>query len=102
MLVPLMTAVPRLYELLQSDYKPNREGKSTETSSLRDYHSFGSEAGIIRFRKILNTLCDRLVRQKVRQRFGGQLRYFVSGGASKLKYLNFSRGLALVYKVWAD
>ena len=48
------------------------------------------------FDKFLNTVCERLVRQKVRQRFGGQLRYFVSGGAAlNPKISEFFQGLGV-------
>ena len=46
--------------------------------------------------RVLDGLCERLVRHKVRQRFGGKLRYFVSGGAAlNPKISEFFQGLGV-------
>ena len=56
----------------------------------------GQKPKLSGFETILNTLCERLVRQKVRKRFGGQLRYFVSGGAAlNPKISEFFQGLGV-------
>ena len=43
------------------------------------------------FERIINGLMDRIVRKKVKKRFGGSLRALISGGAA----LNFEVGLYL-------
>ena len=81
----LMTAVPRLYELLyqkiqaqmslEPDWKQRLFALTLALGSKpRAEQRFGE--------RLLNALCERLVRHKVRQRFGGKLLYFVSGGAA--------------------
>lgn len=81
----LMTAVPRLYELLyqkiqlqmaqESRLKQALFAKTLELGAKpRQTLSLGE--------RLLNQLCEQLVRKKARKRFGGQLQYFVSGGAA--------------------
>ena len=95
----LMTAVPRLYELLHSRITSQIAKESSLKRRLFETTiRLGQKRQLSGFEKFLNTICERLVRQKVRKRFGGQLRYFVSGGAVRIqKYLNFFRDLALVF-----
>ncbi|MGE5539139.1 MAG: AMP-dependent synthetase/ligase [Gemmatimonas sp.] len=81
----IMTAVPRLYETLQARIRRQvaREGGFRKTlfdTTLR--------FGIKRYRgtlawyeRPLDWILDRLVRAKVRARFGGRLKAMVSGGA---------------------
>lgn len=81
----LMTAVPRLYELLyqkiqvqiaqESEFKQTLFRKTLELGAKPTRRQSFSE-------RVLNLICEQLVRKKVRQRFGGQLQYFVSGGAA--------------------
>lgn len=81
----LMTAVPRLYELLfqriqvqmaqESEFKQTLFRKTLELGAKPTSRQSFAE-------RVLNLICEHLVRKKVRKRFGGQLQYFVSGGAA--------------------
>ena len=95
----LMTAVPRLYELLHSRITSQIAKESSLKRRLFETTiRLGQKRQLSGFEKFLNTICERLVRQKVRKRFGGQLRYFVSGGAAlNPKISEFFRDLALVF-----
>ncbi len=91
----IMPAVPRLYEAIRAKimrgvttaggFKAAMFHKTVELGS-KHYHDPGSLSVA---EKIQNALLERLVRQKVRDRFGGRLKAFVSGGAP----LNFQVGL---------
>jgi long-chain acyl-CoA synthetase len=79
----LMTAVPRLYELLHSRITSQLTKESPFKRSLFEMTiRLGQKKHLSTFEWLLNGLCERLVRRKVRKRFGGKLRYFVSGGAA--------------------
>lgn len=79
----LMTAVPRLYELLHSRITSQLTKESPFKRSLFETTiRLGQKKHLSAFEWLLNGLCERLVRRKVRKRFGGKLRYFVSGGAA--------------------
>lgn len=93
----LMTAVPRLYELLHSRITSQIAKESPLKRRLFETTiRLGQKSKLSGFETILNTLCERLVRQKVRKRFGGQLRYFVSGGAAlNPKISEFFQGLGV-------
>jgi len=79
----LMTAVPRLYELLHSRITSQLSKESSFKRSLFETTiRLGQKKQLFGFEWLFNGLCERLVRQKVRKRFGGKLRYFVSGGAA--------------------
>lgn len=93
----LMTAVPRLYELLHSRITSQIAKESPLKRRLFETTiRLGQKPKLSGFETILNTLCERLVRQKVRKRFGGQLRYFVSGGAAlNPKISEFFQGLGV-------
>lgn len=84
----IMTAVPRLYEaMLQRIMRGvNKQGGRKKRLFERTL-----ELGIKRYRnprslmlgeRITDFFLERLVRNKVRQRFGGRLKAFVSGGAA--------------------
>jgi long-chain acyl-CoA synthetase len=83
----LMTAVPRLYEMMhgrimrgveqQGGLKAKLFHKAVELGT-REYEAPGS---LSIGEKMMNGLVETLVRNKVRGRFGGRLKAFVSGGA---------------------
>jgi len=91
----IMTAVPRLYETMlqrvQSAIK-RQGGRKRQLFELavelgkKRYEKPGS---LTLWERVVDRLLDRLVRAKVKQRFGGRLKFFVSGGAP----LNYDVGL---------
>ncbi|MEQ9111743.1 MAG: AMP-dependent synthetase/ligase [Rhodospirillaceae bacterium] len=91
----IMTAVPRLYETMrnrinqglksQSDLRKKLFAKTVELGSKR----YENPESLTLWEKLLDRVCERLVREKVRQRFGGRLKALVSGGAP----LNYEVGL---------
>ncbi len=90
----IMTAVPRLYEVMHG-----RVAKAMAAMKGIKKKLFlqALEIGTKRYEKkplslgerLLDPLLDRLVRGKVRARFGGRLKFFVSGGAA----LNYEVGI---------
>jgi long-chain acyl-CoA synthetase len=93
----LMTAVPRLYELLYSRITNQIEKESRIKRLLFETTiRLGQKPQLSFVERLLDGLCERLVRHKVRQRFGGKLRYFVSGGAAlNPKISEFFQGLGV-------
>jgi long-chain acyl-CoA synthetase len=82
----LMTAVPRLYDVLHE--RIMRGVRSKGGISARLFHEtirLGRKrlAGrhLLPHEFILNLVLEKFVRQKVRARLGGRLAYFISGGA---------------------
>ncbi len=84
----IMTAVPRLYEsmhqrILRGVEKQGGLKKKLFEAAVRlgrkEYETPGS---LTPGERILNALVERLVREKVRGRFGGRLKAMVSGGAA--------------------
>ena len=83
----LMTAVPRLYEVLHDRIMRGVRAKGGISEKL---FMAAVKLGTKRYegRRLLpheffiNLLVDRLVRTKVRQRLGGKLHFFISGGAA--------------------
>ena len=83
----LMTAVPRLYEVLHDRITRGVKAKGGLSEKL-----FNAAVNIgvkkmdgVRLtlgEALLNPLLDKLVRKKVKGRLGGRLQYFVSGGAA--------------------
>jgi long-chain acyl-CoA synthetase len=91
----IMTAVPRLYESMHQRIMRGVEKMSRFQKWLflkavelgrKDYERPGS---LNPWERILNWLCERTVREKVRARFGGRLKAMVSGGAA----LNYEVGV---------
>lgn len=83
----IMTAVPRLYDVLRSRIlrETSRTGawrrrlfERTLELGRRRYRQGGRLHGV---ESIEDRVLERLVRRKVRARFGGRLKAFVSGGA---------------------
>ena len=84
----IMTAVPRLYEAM---HQRIRRGVEKQGGFKEKLFNLAVEIGTKRYKdpgsltlkeKLLDILCERLVRAKVRERFGGRLKAFVSGGAA--------------------
>jgi long-chain acyl-CoA synthetase len=83
----IMTAVPRLYETIRARIERDvrRAGGLKETLFRRTLqlgrrrYDSGGQLGVLD--RLRDALLDRLVRSKVRARFGGRLKAFVSGGA---------------------
>ena len=83
----LMTAVPRLYEVLYDRITSGVAAKGGLSAK-----AFDKAVAIGRKRwqrhplslteRVLDRLLDKIVRKKVAKRFGGRLKYFVSGGAA--------------------
>ncbi|MET1026286.1 MAG: long-chain fatty acid--CoA ligase [Dongiaceae bacterium] len=91
----IMTAVPRLYEAVHQ--KILRGLKSAKPLQKRLFDltlQLGrkryEQRGSLPFKeRVLDLICDVTVRRKVRARFGGRLKAFVSGGAA----LNYEIGV---------
>ena len=83
----LMPAVPRLYEVLHDRITKGVKAKGGLSEKL---FNAAVRIGTRRVQglpisiadRLLDPLLDRLVRSKVKARFGGRLKYFVSGGAA--------------------
>ncbi len=84
----IMTAVPRLYESMHQRILRGVEKQGGLKKKLfelavrlgrKEYENPGS---LTAAEWILNALVERLVREKVRARFGGRLKAMVSGGAA--------------------
>ena len=83
----LMTAVPRLYEVLHDRITRGVKAKGGVSEKLFNAAvNIGMKqmAGerLTLGEAMLNPILDRVVRKKVRSRLGGRLQYFVSGGAA--------------------
>ncbi len=83
----IMTAVPRFYQNLYSKISINF---SKQTGFKKKLISLTILLGIKKLNnenmnlreKILNYLCEKLVRRKIKNQFGGNLKAFVSGGGA--------------------
>ena len=83
----IMTAVPRFYQnLYQKINTTFQKAKGikfflvNQTVSLGKKRLFKGRFSIIE--NLLNLLCEKLVRKKIKKQFGGNLRAFVSGGGA--------------------
>jgi long-chain acyl-CoA synthetase len=94
----IMTAVPRLYEVI---HQRIQRGLLKATPFQRKMFDLAYKLGRKNYEKpgslsfkerVQNLVCDLLVRRKVRKRFGGKLKAFVSGGAA----LNYEIGVFFV------
>ena len=91
----IMACVPRLYEVMrqrilngisrQGGLKPKLFAKAVDIGS----RAYEDPSSLSFTDRLLNPLLDRLVRSKVRERFGGRMKALVSGGAP----LNYDVGL---------
>ncbi len=97
----LMTAVPRLYESMRQrilaglKHQPQlRQKLFHKTVALGLKRHAGQRLGLIE--GLQDKILERLVREKVRQRFGGRLQALVSGGAALNPEIgNFFQALGL-------
>lgn len=82
----VMTAVPRLYESIYQKISTGLKSASTIKQKLMALTLYlGKKAyhgDLSLYEKPLNRLCDILVRRKVKARFGGTLKAFISGGGA--------------------
>jgi long-chain acyl-CoA synthetase len=83
----IMTAVPRFYQNLFTKINMNFEKqKGIKKQLINQTLNLGKkilQKEQLRFgEKIINFLCEKLVRKKIRNQFGGNLQAFVSGGGA--------------------
>ncbi|WPZ36064.1 long-chain fatty acid--CoA ligase [Thalassobaculum sp. OXR-137] len=82
----IMTAVPRLYEVLHDRILRGVERQGGKSAKL--FHDavrlgrkrYEDPSSLSLWERIYNWILSKLVRKKVSQRFGGRLKAFVSGG----------------------
>ncbi|MCP4327714.1 MAG: long-chain fatty acid--CoA ligase [Alphaproteobacteria bacterium] len=83
----IMTAVPRLYETILQRIRTQlkRSGgvkeRLFERAVILGSKRYENADGLTLLERIVDNILDLLVRKKVRERFGGRLKFFVSGGA---------------------
>jgi len=83
----IMMAVPRLYEMMHMRISRGVKKQGGKKEKLFDKtvalgkKAFEAPHDLTWVEKLQNAALERLVRNKVRQRFGGRLKAFVSGGA---------------------
>ncbi len=83
----LMTAVPRLYETMHQRIRRDVErggglkAKLFHAAISLGRRAYEEPAGLSGFERVLDGIVDRLVRERVRARFGGRLKALISGGA---------------------
>ena len=83
----IMTAVPRFYQNLYTKISNNF---SKQTGFKKNFISSTISLGTKKLNnenmnlkeKIVNFFCEKLVRKKIKNQFGGELRAFVSGGGA--------------------
>jgi len=91
----LMTSVPRLFERIQSRIIKNVESQSATKQKIFYWaldigkkYSAAKKTGAIPFAlSAKHKIADKLVFKKLRERTGGRLRFFISGGAALSKEL---------------
>ncbi|MDC3039513.1 long-chain fatty acid--CoA ligase [Candidatus Pelagibacter sp.] len=83
----IMTAVPRFYQNLYNKISLNfSKQKGFKKKLIENTISLGikklNKEELYFTEKIIDFLCEKLVRKKIRQQFGGKLKAFVSGGGA--------------------
>ena len=83
----IMTAVPRFYQNLYSKISLNfSKQKGFKKKLIENTISLGiktlNKEHLDFKEKIINFLCEKLVRKKIKSQFGGKLQAFVSGGGA--------------------
>lgn len=91
----LMTSVPRLFERIQSRIIKNVESQSPTKQKIfywalrigKEYVAAQKKGSVPAALKLKHKIADKLVFHKLRERTGGRLRFFISGGAALSKEL---------------
>jgi len=83
----IMTAVPRFYQNLFTKIKMNFEKQTglkrkLINQTLKLGKKLLKKEELSLGEKVINFLCEKLVRKKIRNQFGGNLQSFVSGGGA--------------------
>ncbi len=83
----IMTAVPRFYQNLYSKISMNfSKQKGFKKKLISSTISLGTKKlnneNLTLREKLINFFCEKLVRKKIKNQFGGKLRAFVSGGGA--------------------
>jgi long-chain acyl-CoA synthetase len=91
----LMTSVPRLFERIQSRILKNVESQSVTKQKIfywaleigRQFVAAKKKGSVPLVLSAKHKIADKLVFKKLRERTGGRLRFFISGGAALSKEL---------------
>jgi len=91
----LMTSVPRLFERIQSRIIKNVESQSVTKQKIfywglkigKEYIAARKKGTVRASLAVKYKVADKLVFHKIRERTGGRLRFFISGGAALSKEL---------------
>lgn len=91
----LMTSVPRLFERMHSRIIKNVESQSPTKQKIfywalaigKQYVASQKKGSVPAALKLKHKIADKLVFHKLRERTGGRLRFFISGGAALSKEL---------------
>jgi len=91
----LMTSVPRLFERIQSRIIKNVESQSPTKQKIfywalgmgKQYYTAKKKGSVPLALSAKYKIADKLVFKKIRERTGGRLRFFISGGAALSKEL---------------
>ncbi len=83
----IMTAVPRFYQNLYSKISMNfSKQKGFKKKLISSTISIGTKklngGNLTLKEKLINFFCEKLVRKKIKNQFGGELKAFVSGGGA--------------------
>ena len=83
----IMTAVPRFYQNLYSKISMNfSKQKGFKKKMISSTISLGTKKlnneNLTLKEKLINFFCEKLVRKKIKNQFGGKLKAFVSGGGA--------------------
>lgn len=86
----IMTAVPRLFERIHSKILKNVENQSEKKKKIfywalnigLEYQRERKYGNVSFALKVKHTVADKLVFSKLRERTGGRIRFFISGGAA--------------------
>jgi len=86
----LMTTVPRLFERIYSKIIKNVESQPAKKQKIffwaleigRDYAKAKRNKNVPLALNLKHALADKLVFQKIREKTGGRLKFFISGGAA--------------------